>query len=440
MNILKYLFVATAFVSSLLFNRALSYAQINDDIILKRGEEVVMHPRTSYMKGITKHRLSSTAAGMGFRLARTHDAGIAVIGSQKTQFQTGLASTSLHVTQRSKWANVCKKIFKALPELRCEANHIFYAFTTPNDPYYRYQWGLTKIKAASAWDISTGSLSALIGIVDSGITLDHADLSSNVAVNTGEKPSNRKDDDHNGYVDDYQGYDFVDNDGVPQDANGHGSHVSGIVAGIGNNGRGGVGVNWRAGIVPVRVMGPDGSGTSDNVAAGIFYAVKRKVHAINLSLGSSEYSSVIESAISKAKTAGIVVVVAAGNNGSNNDQVPTYPANSKQSNVISVAATDQNDNLANFSNYGAKTVHLAAPGVQILSSVPNNQYAYMSGTSMAAPFVSGAVALVKATNPTLSATSIKRILISTVDSVSALRNKTISGGRLNLYNAVRAAR
>lgn len=274
-----------------------------------------------------------------------------------------------------------------------EENNCINLADTPSDPRLRDLWGLKAIKAKEAWEIETDSRNVIVAVVDSGIDYLHEDLSANMWKNPGEVPGNGIDDDRNGFVDDVYGYDFGDNDADIMDRHGHGTHVAGILGARGNNGIGTAGVSWRADIMGVKVMDTNGRIYYDALVEGIAYAVEMGASVINLSLGGSWYNASLKNAISMAESQGVVVVVAAGNSGLNTDVHPFYPSCYLNSNILSVAATDSRNRKAYFSNYGPVSVDVAAPGVSILSTLPNGKYGYMSGTSMATPHVTGAVAL-----------------------------------------------
>jgi len=264
----------------------------------------------------------------------------------------------------------------------------------PLDPRFNELWGLNNfgqrvngvsvtagayISAPLAWDTSTGSDTMMVAVIDTGVDFSHEDLFANIWVNPGEIHGNgTEDDDHNGYVDDFYGINAITGTGNPSDDHGHGTHVSGIIAGVGNNGLGITGVNWHAKIMGVKIFDSNNSGTTaDVIITAIEYVTKMKgepynipVVAINASWGGGGFSQAEADAIEAAGEAGIVFVAAAGNYGLNNDAAPFYPASYNLPNIISVAATDQNDNLAGFSNYGLTSVDLAAPGVNILSTLP----------------------------------------------------------------------
>jgi subtilisin family serine protease len=314
-----------------------------------------------------------------------------------------------------------------------------------NDPLMSQLWAMSKIDAQDAWSLTTGATGAnrvVVAVIDTGVDYTHPDLASNIWTNTGEIAGNGIDDDHDGFVDDLHGYNFVSNNGTPMDDNGHGTHVSGTIAAVGNNGVGVAGVNWSASIMPLKFLDSTGSGyLSDAVRAINYVTMERTQHGVNVrvinaSWGGGGFSASMQTAIQAAGDAGIMFVAAAGNSGTNNDTSAQYPANYTSPNVISVAASDQNDKLASFSCYGATTVDLAAPGVSIYSTVPNNRYAVYSGTSMATPQVSGVAALAWAYNPNATVAEVRNAILQGVDQISSLSGKVASGGRLNAYHTL----
>lgn len=321
-----------------------------------------------------------------------------------------------------------------------EPNYIYHRFVTPNDPRFSSLYGMTITDADQAWDKQTGSKSVIVGVIDTGMDTDHDDLRSNLWINPGEsgggKENNRVDDDNNGFVDDFRGWDFINNDNNPFDDNQHGTHVSGTIGAEGNNGVGVVGINWTVSVMPLKFLGGDGSGTTDNAVEAIIYGTNMGAKVLSNSWGGGGRSQALEDAIRFASNHGVLFVAAAGNEFSNNDQFPTFPANYDVANVISVAASTSSDNLAGFSNFGRRTVHLAAPGNNILSTVPRDGYAQLSGTSMATPHVSGAAALVWAQYPNLNVNQVKIRLLGSVDRNANFSNKVSTGGRLNVNGAI----
>jgi subtilisin family serine protease len=309
------------------------------------------------------------------------------------------------------------------------------AQASAGDPRAADQWSLQgddAMGAASAWRQTTGG-DVTVAVVDSGIDLSHPDLAANLWTNPGEIPGNGIDDDGNGYVDDVHGYDFVDRDGTPQDANGHGTHVAGIIGARGDNGIGGTGVAWQAKLMAVRVLDADARGTTSGVAQGIRYAVANGARIINLSLAGPSSTSDLEDAIVFARDHGVLVVAAAGNDGADLRQSPTYPATYREENVLGVAATAPSGALAPVSDYGTGA-DLAAPGVDILSTALGGGYEWRTGTSMAAPHVAGALVLLAAARPDLDWRGLRDALLAGVrhnglpvetgalDAASALRS------------------
>ena len=277
------------------------------------------------------------------------------------------------------------------------------------------QWDMTRHRRPGRLDHRpTGSSSVVVAVIDTGVDYNHVDLAANIWTNPGEIAGNGIDDDGNGFVDDVHGYDFANNDGNPMDDNGHGTHVAGTIAAVGNNSLGVTGVAWSTSIMPLKFLSANGSGYLSDAVEAINYATMMRtrygvnVRVDNNSWGGGGFSSAMQSAIQAANDAGILFVAAAGNSGTNNDASPQYPANYDSPNVISVAATDQNGQLASFSNYGATTVDLAAPGVSIYSTTPNNTYSTYSGTSMATPHVSAVAALAWALNPDATVAEVRK--------------------------------
>jgi subtilisin family serine protease len=322
--------------------------------------------------------------------------------------------------------------------LRVEDNAPMAVAKDPNDPGFGQQYALADgsdddIDAPAAWNEQTSC--AKVAVLDTGIQLDHPDLKQNLWKNPNEK-ENGRDDDGNGYVDDIYGVDLVTGKGSGEDHNGHGTHVAGIIGARGNNDRGISGLCWKTKLVSVRVMDADGRGYVADQIAGIQYALRVGAKIINCSFGNTDNSSVLRDAIAEARKKDTLIVASAGNDGANADKKPIYPAAYPDSNVLSVAATDDHDRLASFSNYGASSVDLAAPGDHVGSTFLGSDYVYMSGTSMAAPYVAAAAAMLREAHGSWDAGDISSRLRSKGDELSALRGKTTSGRRLNVNRAL----
>lgn len=317
-----------------------------------------------------------------------------------------------------------------------EPDYIAHAAYIPDDPYYADQWGLAQISLPAAWDVTRGSPAIAIAIVDTGVDLNHPDLASKLWVNPGEIPGNGVDDDNNGFVDDVNGWNFVAGNNIPQDGIGHGSHVAGIAAAATNNGIGVAGACPNCRIMPIRTMDDTGAGTYSNVAAGITYAAQKGARVINLSLGGTSYSQVLRDAVANASL--VSVIVAAAGNG--NTQALFYPA-AYDDFVMAVGATDAGDQRATFSNYGS-WVDLMAPGVSVWSTLYDDGYSTLSGTSMAAPFASGVAGLVYSQHIGWSANAVRAQLLHSADPIDALNpgyEGLLGAGRLNALNALTLA-
>jgi len=402
------------------------------------GQEIVVSfpSQTNGFSARASARVHNLHLAKGAKLAKSlSDGKLGVISTASTFGARGADPVQANEVEIKA---LCDAIKASNPgqEITCEANTIVETSRTPNDTQYSSLWGMPMISAPSAWDITTGSSSVTVAVVDTGIDYTHPDLVDNIATNPGEVPNNGVDDDNNGFIDDYYGYDFINGDSNPIDDHFHGTHCAGTISAKGDNARGVAGVAWSVKLMPVKVLDAYGSGSLASVAAGMNYAVKRGVKIMSMSLGTSSYSSTIENAIIAAKNAGVLIVAAAGNSTQDTDIYPNYPSASTQPNVLAVAASNSSDGLAYFSNWGATSVDLAAPGQNILSTYLGGQYAYASGTSMATPHVAGMAAMLLSVNSSLSYSQIKDILITTVDPNAAMAGKMVSGGRANLYKAV----
>ena len=318
----------------------------------------------------------------------------------------------------------------------------------PNDLDFLNQWGLENraqfggtagadIHAPSAWSATTGSASIGVAVIDSGVELSHPDLAPNITVKASETPANGIDNNANGLIDDARGWDYVDDDADPTDLHGHGTHVAGIVGARGNDGYGVTGVAWQTGLLPLRILDAAGSGFTSDAISAYVYAAQAGARIVNASFGGGDYSVLEETTIRMA--ANVLFVVAAGNSAKDNDVTKSYPCAYDLPNVICVAASDTSDNLASFSNYGATTVDLAAPGVDIRSDWKGGTFAWADGTSMAAPHVAGAAALVLAQRPELNAAQLRQVLIDSAQPVAGLAGRVATGGRLDAARALGTA-
>jgi subtilisin family serine protease len=320
----------------------------------------------------------------------------------------------------------------------------------PHDPQFENQWALSNsgqkggkkgadISATLAWATTTGTENLVVAVLDTGVDYTHEDLAANMwSRPDGMAPYH---DAELGTIDDLNGFNAVDNASDPMDDNGHGTHCAGIIGAEGENDLGIAGVNWKVQIMPLKFMGPGGSGTTKDAIEAINYVIDRKkagvnVRIISASWGSTQRSRSLEAVIRKAYENDILFVAAAGNASTDNDRTPHFPSSYDVPNVISVAALDRNDQLASFSNYGVKSVAIAAPGVDILSTWLGNEYEEKSGTSMATPVVSGVAALVLAENPRMSVDDLRKKLLASTDPIVALKGKTVTGGRINAAKAL----
>ncbi len=320
----------------------------------------------------------------------------------------------------------------------------------PHDPQFNDQWALANsgqrggkkgadISATLAWATSTGSEDVVVAVLDSGVDYNHVDLTKNMW----SRPADMApyEDRELGIIDDLTGFNAIENESDPMDDNGHGTHCAGIIGAEGENDIGIAGVNWKVKIMPLKFMNAGGFGSTKDAIEAINYVINRKqagvnVRIISASWGSTQRSKALEDVIRKANENDILFVAAAGNSSTNNDRSPHFPSNYNVPNVISVAALDRNDQLARFSNFGPKTVAIAAPGVDILSTWLGNAYEEKSGTSMATPVVSGVAALIVAQNPKISVAELKKKVLDSTDPIVALKGKTATGGRINAAKAL----
>lgn len=340
-------------------------------------------------------------------------------------------------------AKVIKKLNNNHKVKYAEPDYILTTEAIPNDTNFSFLWAMNNtgqssgtvdadIDATEAWDISYDCSAVAVGVIDTGIDYNHADLVANMWQNPGEIAGDGVDNDKNGYVDDIYGYDFANNDNNPMDDNSHGTHVAGTIGGIGNNAVGVAGVCWNVKLVALKFMTASGSGYSSNAIKAINYAHQMGIKITNNSWGGTIYSQSLYDAIKSVQDEQIFIA-AAGNSSVDIDSTPFYPSAYNLPNIISVTATNRTD--AQVFNYGAVSVDIGAPGSSIYSTIPGG-YGTKSGTSMATPHVAGAAALIWSYQPALSNLQIKETLMNSGDSIVSLAGKTVSGKRLNINNAL----
>ncbi|MDG0964229.1 MAG: S8 family serine peptidase, partial [Opitutales bacterium] len=317
-----------------------------------------------------------------------------------------------------------------------EPDYIVSRTGNTNDPLLSKQWALPKIKAAEAWKMTKGSSSVTVAIIDTGIDYMHPDLQDNLWKNPGEIADNGKDDDQNGYIDDVYGWDFCNKDNDPMDGHGHGTHVAGTIAASTNNGKLIAGVAWHTKMAGLKFLSDKGSGSTSDAIDAVAYSAAMGFKVSNNSWGGGGNSQALKAAIEKAGQNGQIFCAAAGNSRKDNDRSPHYPSSYDCENIISVAASDSSDRLASFSCYGKNSVDLAAPGVRILSLLPNNRTASWSGTSMATPHVAGAAALIFSINANAGHAEVKEAIMSSVDPIKAFDGKMLAAGRLNVAQSL----
>lgn len=311
--------------------------------------------------------------------------------------------------------------------------------TLPNDQRLTELWALRDISAPEAWASTKGSNQIVVAVLDSGVEYDHVDLGDNIWTRPATmKPYQDRD---LGTIDDIHGYNAIANDGDPLDENGHGTYCAGIIGAECGNSVGVCGVNWKTQIMPLKFINAGGFGYVGDAVEALNYAIDRKqagvnLRVINASWGLAEHSRALEDVIRKAYEAGILFVAESGSTNTNNDSTPRYPAGYSLGNIVSVAATDKEGALAQFSNYGAKSVHLAAPGKDILTTALGNDYKECSGTSMAAPLVAGVAALALSAHPNLSVDELRSLLLRSVDKLPSLQGRAVTAGRINAARAV----
>src|SRR4051794_11427060 len=404
---------------------------------------------------------------VGFHGGLSSSAQQAVIehaGGRLVRHLAHIRGTVVRVHAKGLALSALRSRLQAAHEVRyAEPDYYLHRSLTPNDPDYEQQYALAATGAGAvgapvAWNTRTGC--AKVAVLDTGTQYNHPDLTGNVWHNSHETAGNNVDDDHNGYVDDYYGVNLVKgrDSGVDDDHNGyvddyygvnlvkgrdsgvdddgHGTHVSGIIAGHGDNATGVSGLCWTGSIVPVKFMNSQGKGSSSAAATGLDYAIKSGAKIVNGSFGSSSKSTALEDQVDYAESKGVLLVFAAGNNSTDNDSAPEYPAAFTNGNIIAVAAVTSTGALASFSNYGAKSVDVGAPGDNILSTYLNSAYKVLSGTSMASPIVAAAAAMLRSRDSSLAYSQIRSTLLSHTQPAPALQGKVVHPGVVNIGAAL----
>ena len=314
--------------------------------------------------------------------------------------------------------NVINKLSNNPYVVYAEPDYLYEPDVIPNDLDFKYLWAMPNINAPLAWNRTTGSRKIVVGVLDSGIDASHPDLNDNLWFNGSF----------------FNGWNFVDNSNNPIDVTGHGTHVAGTIGAVGNNSIGITGVCWNVQLASFKI----GDNRIDLAAAikAINFANIMNIPILNNSWGGRTYSPILKYAIEQYDG---LFIASAGNSNSNNDVVPSFPASYNSNNIISVAASTPENTLSSFSNYGGKSVDIATPGTDILSTDLNNSYSYKNGTSMAAPYVAGAAALLKAYMPSLTTSELKQIILSSSTKYPWLKDKLLTGGILNLDSMFRLA-
>ena len=400
----------------------------------------------NYVEGELLVKFKSGTAS-GFASAANNEMGAKVLeefadlGWLRVQLPKGLSVE----TAMARYANLADVV-------TAQPNFYYHLLATPNDPQFTAtgMYGLTKISAPSAWDLTTGSTTTVVADIDTGMRYTHQDLAANAWINPGEVAGNNIDDDGNGFIDDVNGWDIFYNDSDPiDDAGGHGTHTAGTIGATGNNNLNVVGVNWNVKLMPIKIYSPNGTDSTSAMLVNAYnYIRMMKNRGVNIRVTNNSYGGCGEACgydqatkdgLDALGNAGVLNVFAAGNSNTNNDITPSYPVSYTSPSIIGVAASTSTDARASFSSYGVVTVDLAAPGSGVLSTyaTSNTATATLSGTSMATPHVTGAAALLSSYNPNLSVASLKATLMNTVDVIPAWNGLVKTGGRLNVDRALR---
>ena len=450
----NFCFQALFIFASVVFNVAYADSPPKNQIQLAgqavRSDRVIVRFESKQQSSSEISQQASLFSELGLKITETIqiNKGVTTQSGEKEN----LVFTILSVDGRKALKAVLQQLNDFPSVLYAEPDFIYHKNIQPNDESFKQLWGLDNqgqeggtndadIDAPEAWDTATRS-SSIVGIIDTGVDYSHEDLAANIWVNPSEIPDDGIDNDGNGYIDDIHGIDCVNNDSDPMDDESHGTHVAGTIGAVGNNGIGVTGVNWNAKIMALKFLDASGFGDTIDAIECLAYAVKMRnefgvdIRITNNSWGGGGFSQSMKDAIQASANSNMLFIAAAGNAALNTDDDAHYPSNYDIDNIISIAATNRFDTLASFSNFGATTVDMSAPGEDILSTIPGNQYELFSGTSMAAPHVSGVAALLWSDKPFLTPLEIKYKLMDQGDHIEALEGITVSGRRLNVNSAV----
>lgn len=403
-------------------------------------EMVADHLLVTYRPGTTPAQMQEVARRAGATVRRR-------IGTTRTLL------LAFPVRDHATHGDMVRRLAAQPGVLAAEPDEVIRVQAIPNDTFLPYQWALANqsvpgadINAPAAWDHATGNRRVVVGVIDSGIDYGHPDLVANLWLNRGEsgvdaqgrdRRSNGLDDDGNGYVDDWRGWNFVGDDNDPLDDHGHGTHCAGIIGAVGNNGSGTTGVCWQVSLAALKFIGPDGSGYMSDAIAALDYATTAGIRITSNSYRSYGIADVaMRDAIARAEAQGGLFVCAAGNDSTDIDATPVTPGSLDNPNLISVASTGTTDVLSSFSNTGFLSVDLAAPGEGIWSTLPGQRHGVQTGTSMACPQVAGAAALLWSVAPEATPAQLKNVLLASVDQRPSLIGNTVTGGRLDVGNAM----
>lgn len=341
--------------------------------------------------------------------------------SDKTDTNSNMGDIILIYLKNKDKISVINTVYKLLNNpyvVYAEPDYLYEPDIIPNDPDFKYLWGMTNIKSPFAWNYTTGNYQTVVGVLDSGIDANHPDLKNNLWF---QEPF-------------FNGWNFVNNSNYPIDVTGHGTHVAGTIGAVGNNCIGVTGVCWNVQIASFKI-GDNRIELAAAIAA-IYFSNMMNIPILNNSWGGRTFSPILKYAIEHYNG---LFIASAGNSSSNNDLLPSYPASYNSDNIISVAASTPENTLSSFSNYGSKSVDIAAPGTNILSTSLDGEYSYKNGTSMAAPHVAGAAALLKSYMPFLTTLEIKHIILLSGTKYPSLANKLLTGSILNVDSMIKLA-